>query len=289
MKKDKIPNKAILKICIGICCIIIIICAFFIIRYYLSTEMEAIHVEALRTNYVNYVPSSPNVSSDSTSEKAENETQEQLTTSQNMIQYITVDGYPVPYQSIDFTALQENQNTDIYAWITIPNSTIDYPIVQHPTDNNYYLNHNLNGSAGYPGCIYTENYNTTTWADANTIIYGHNMKNGTMFADLHKYADVAFFEEHPYVYIYSDHYVRIYHVFAAYTFSDEHIYTLCDWNNADAVSNYQTEIFNNSGNFDETVALDNSNKLITLSTCIKNQDDKRFLVQGVLVGEGALE
>lgn len=284
MKKFNLQNKNIIKIGIVVCSIILIICAIFIMRYYLSLETEAVYIEDLRTEYVNYTPSqsAPNseVSSATTEESALPE---------NIMRYITINDYPVPYQIINFNALREYQNSDIYAWITIPDCTIDYPIVQHPTDNNYYIDHNLNGSSGYPGCIYTENYNTTSWNDSNTILYGHNMKNGTMFADLHKYADADFFKEHPYVYIYTDDYVRIYQVFAAYPFSNDHLYTLCDWENEDAVNKYFSGIFSNTGNFNKTVTLDGTSKILTLSTCIKNQNEKRFLVQAVLVGEGGIE
>ena len=106
-------------------------------------------------------------------------------------------GVPIPEKEVDFADLQENTNGDIYAWIHIPDTKIDYPVLQHPTDNSYYLNHNLDGSRGYPGCIYTEDYNKKDFTDPNTVLYGHNMKNGTMFAGLHKYGDSEYLEEHP--------------------------------------------------------------------------------------------
>jgi len=257
--------------------ITIIACGIYIIRYTSSNKKEIARLEAIREDYIRYTPTSQ-----TPVEEPEEEAEPAPAT-------IEVAGYSVPYQQIDFTALRENQNSDIYAWISIPGSAIDYPIVQHPTDNSYYIGHNLNGSSGYPGCIYTENYNSTTWDDTNTIIYGHNMKNGTMFAGLHKYEDATFFEENPYVYIYSENYVRIYQIFAAYTFNNQHVYTLCDWDNPRDVSQYQSDIFNNAGNFDKTITLDGTQKMITLSTCIRNRAENRFLVQAVLVGEGELE
>ena len=81
--------------------------------------------------------------------------------------------------SIDFEALQQ-QNADIYAWIRIPETQIDYPILQHPSDDAYYLNHTVEGTEGLPGSIYTEKVNSKDFTDFNTVIYGHNMKNGTM-------------------------------------------------------------------------------------------------------------
>ena len=100
---------------------------------------------------------------------------------------------PVEYDCpIDFDALWET-NKDVYAWITIPGTVIDYPILQHETDDSYYLNYTIDGVEGYPGCIYTERVNSKEFTDNNTVIYGHNMRNGTMFTDLHKFRDADFF------------------------------------------------------------------------------------------------
>ena len=107
-------------------------------------------------------------------------------------------------------------NPDIYAWITVPGTVIDYPILQHASDNSYYLMHNIDGSYGYPGCIYTENMNSKDFTDNNTVIYGHNMKNGSMFAQLHKFEDPDFFNENREVLIYLPDEVLHYTIFAAH-------------------------------------------------------------------------
>ena len=95
---------------------------------------------------------------------------------------------PVQNQ-VDFEALQEI-NPDVYAWIQIPGTNVNYPILQSVTEaDDYYLNTTIDGKAGYPGSIYTEKYNSTSFTDPVTVVYGHNMKEGTMFADLHKYTN----------------------------------------------------------------------------------------------------
>ena len=94
---------------------------------------------------------------------------------------------------IDFQALQQ-QNPEVYAWIQIPQTAVDYPILQSSTDNSYYLNHTINGEEKKEGAIFTENYNTKTFEDPNTIIYGHDMKNGSMFQSIHQYMDRSFFD-----------------------------------------------------------------------------------------------
>lgn len=80
-----------------------------------------------------------------------------------------LDGIEIPEKNLDWDSLHE-ENQDIYAWIYVPNTTVDYPILQHPTDNSYYLNYNIDGTKGYPGCIYTEDYNSKDFSDINTVI-----------------------------------------------------------------------------------------------------------------------
>ena len=106
-------------------------------------------------------------------------------------------GIPVPDLEVDILNLKETVNPDIYAWIYVPGTKVNYPVLQHPTDDSYYLNYNLDGSKGYPGCIYSEKkYNSQDFWDANTVLYGHNMKNGTMFGSIHKWQDIEYFNEH---------------------------------------------------------------------------------------------
>lgn len=185
---------------------------------------------------------------------------------------------------VDFAGMWK-VNPDVYAWITVPGTSIDYPILQHPSDNTYYLNYNIDGSYGYPGCIYTENMNAKEFTDNNTVIYGHNMKNGTMFAGLHKYEDDSFFEQNSKVYIYTPEKELSYTIFAAYIYDDRHL--LYSFNFADQAV-YSTYLENiqsmrsMNANFREGIEVTAEDKIITLVTCIANQDDKRLLVQAVL-------
>lgn len=197
-------------------------------------------------------------------------------------------GIPIPEKEIDFAELQANTNADIYAWIYLPDSKIDYPIVQHPTDNYYYLNHNLNGSKGYPGCIYTEDYNTKDFTDPNTVIYGHNMKNETMFAGLHNFEDIQYFDENRYVYIYTPDELLVYEIFAAYEYDDKHLLYNYDYTNETIYQNYLNEIGelrSTGGIIKEDIEVTTEDKIITLSTCIANKPNNRYLVQGVLLNE----
>ena len=185
---------------------------------------------------------------------------------------------------VDWEGLWE-VNEDVYAWITIPGTVIDYPILQHATDNTYYLNYNIDGSYGYPGCIYTENMNAKDFTDNNTVIYGHNMKNGSMFAGLHQYEERSFFEEHPQVLIYTPEITYEYTIFAAYIYDDRHLLYSFDFANEDVYASYLDTVLNMrdlSANIRDDIAVTREDSIITLVTCMSNQPDKRLLVQAVL-------
>ncbi len=213
---------------------------------------------------------------------------EELSSLERDIRFLEEHDIPVPEKEIDFAGLQENTNSDIYAWIYVPDTKIDYPVLQHPTDNTYYLNYNIDGSKGYPGCIYTENYNAKDFSDFNTVLYGHNMKNGSMFANLHKFEDAEFFEEHPYVYIYTEDRLLVYQIFASYEFSNTHLMLGYDMKSEAGISNYLEEVedVRDMGrNIREELFPDSGKRIITLSTCIKSKPQSRYLVQGVLLNE----
>lgn len=195
-------------------------------------------------------------------------------------------GIPVPEKTVDIKDLQENTNGDIYAWIYIPDTKIDYPVLQHPTDNLYYLDYNLDGSRGYPGCIYTEDYNAKDFTDPVTVLYGHNMKNGTMFAGLHRYSDSQYMEEHPYVYIYTEEGLLVYEIFAAHEYSDAHILYSHDYTDEGQMETYLEDIKSMrdmTNVLREEVEVTTQDRILTLSTCISSKPNNRFLVQGVLV------
>lgn len=196
-------------------------------------------------------------------------------------------GITIPEKTLDWNALQE-ENEHIYAWIYIPGTKVDYPILQHPTEESYYLDTNIDGSKGYPGCIYTDYINAKDFSDNNTVIYGHNMKDGTMFRTLHDYEDKAFFDENKYAYIYTPDKTFVYEIFAAYEFSDLHLLYGYDMDNQEVFEIYLESVFNTRGmnaHIRTTSVVTKEDKIITLSTCIGNKPNNRYLVQGVLLNK----
>ena len=181
-------------------------------------------------------------------------------------------------------------NPDVYAWITVPGTDIDYPILQHASDNTYYLMHNIDGSYGYPGCIYTENMNSKDFTDNNTVIYGHNMKNGSMFAQLHKFEDPDFFKENREVLIYLPDEVLHYTIFAAHIYDDRHLLYSFDFTDPEVYQKYLDSIFSTrdmSANIDKDITVTTDDQIITLVTCIGSQPSNRLLVHAVLTDREA--
>lgn len=193
----------------------------------------------------------------------------------------------IPEKNIDWDALK-TENPDIYAWIYIPNTQVDYPIVQHPTDDSYYLNHNLDGSEGYPGCIYSESLNKTDFTDPNTVLYGHDMNDGSMFATLHNFEDNQFFEENCFIYIYTPQKNYAYEIYAATEFNDYHILHAYDFQSEASFNQFLNDVENTrtmTSHKRDGIGVAYGRKLLTLSTCIATKPDKRWIVTAVLIND----
>lgn len=198
-------------------------------------------------------------------------------------------GIEIPEKNLDWDALHE-ENEDIYAWICVPDTTVDYPVLQHPTDNAFYLNHNIDGSSGYPGCIYTEDYNSRDFTDPHTVLYGHNLRDKTMFSTLHNFEDEELFAEDHYIFVYTEDYVYVYQIFAAYEFSAIHLLDNYDLTNEYVYEQYIKDIFNvpntssRFNNIRDDIQVTKEDRIITLSTCTSSHNSAfRFLVVGVLL------
>ncbi len=197
---------------------------------------------------------------------------------------------PEPYVSpIDFEKLHA-VNEDIYAWIEIEGTGISYPIVQSQTDDNYYLDHTIEGHKGYPGSIFTSNVNTRDFTDFNTVIYGHNMKDGTMFGDLSSWRDETWLMEHRTIRIYLPEQELTYKVFAAVVYDDRLITSWYDNDDPESCRAFLDTIYGNrdiNSHILDDVAVTQEDRIITLSTCIGGRPNNRYLLLAVLQNEDA--
>ena len=177
---------------------------------------------------------------------------------------------------IDFDKLQA-YNKELVAWIYIPNTKIDYPIARHKDeDQTYYLNYDMYGEPSYSGCIYMEKANKKDFTDNNTVIYGHNMKNGTMFSSLTKYKSQSYYDEHPVLYFYTPN-------------GDYKIELIAGF-----VSKPTGEVYNTNQTYEQVleycshstfcsnVVPNNEDSYITLSTCSYEFENARYVVVGIL-------
>ncbi len=205
-------------------------------------------------------------------------------------------GIEIPEKNLDWDALQE-ENKDIYAWICVPGTDVDYPVLQHETDNSYYLDHNLDGSEGYPGCIYTEDYNSKDFTDIHTVINGHNISiganKGTMFSSLHNFEEDDFFEEDHYIFIYTKEQVFVYQIFAAYEYKAIHLLDNFDYTNEYVYADYLKHIYETKdrvANVRSDIPVTTEDRILTLSTCTSDHDaNLRFLVTGVLLNQNTAD
>ena len=187
---------------------------------------------------------------------------------------------------VDFDKLSEI-NPELYAWIRIPDTQIDYPIAQHAgEDQAYYLHHDLYGNPQFAGCIYSEEPAAKDFSDPVTVLYGHNMKNGSMFQNLYRYLDPDVFGgDDNYIYIYTRDMTLIYEVYAVYYGDDVNISVKYDFTDETELSDYLEGTLSprSMGELvrdDIPVTVDDH--VLTLSTCIFGVPSERLLVQAVL-------
>ncbi len=188
---------------------------------------------------------------------------------------------------IDFESLHK-KNGDIYAWLKVPGTKVDYPVVQHPEDDNFYLKHDAYTKKwASSGAIYTELGNTDTFNDSVTVVYGHNGYGDTMFTTLHKFEGKDFFNKHGEFYIYMPNRKLTYQIVSAFKFDDRHILNCFQLNDTAVLANFLSMVQSpetNNKNVRENFGrrLNNDDKLVILSTCFTNQRNNRYLVCGVL-------
>lgn len=191
---------------------------------------------------------------------------------------------------IDFTALQA-QNPDICGWISIPGTNVDYPILQSGANKkeDYYLDHTPELKSAQKGSIYIQQINNKSFTDKNTLIYGHNMLNGSMFGTLKYYRKTpGFFDQNSVMYIYTPNKVLTYNIYSAFMYDDRHImYSFNQFADDKSFQSFIDETLkpkSMSKHVREGVSVTTKDRIVTLSTCA-GADNERYLVVGVLTDE----
>lgn len=169
----------------------------------------------------------------------------------------------------------------VVGWISIPGTKLSYPLVQGK-DNDWYLNHAWNGRTTSVGSIFLDWRNDAGLTDHHTLIYGHRMKNGSMFATLKYYDDPAYLAEHPSVYIKTEAGVRQYDIFAAYEAPVRSVTYRLDL--PDEAARLELIDFALAQSVvDAGIVPGPADRILTLSTCTGQGYDTRWVVQAVEV------
>ena len=171
-------------------------------------------------------------------------------------------------------------NGDVIALLNIPGAGICYPILQHPTEKDYYLNITIDGDEGYPGSIYTNPIEGKDFATFNTVIYGHNMRDGSFFGSLRNFRDPEYLGEHRQIEIFTDEQKHVYDIFAVVVYGDRNIGDDFDDGSVDDRAAF-LETLKHGG--EGSILLDDievgtSSRLVTLSTCISDMHDNRLIL-----------
>ena len=182
--------------------------------------------------------------------------------------------------TIDFAGLKEI-NEDCVAWIHIEDTAINYPVVQG-SDNSFYLKHLIDGKWNSAGCIFLDSRVDSDLSDRHSIIYGHHMNSGKMFADLEKYKDKGFYEKHPTILFRTIWGNEQYQILSAFTTP---VYTGNDFNyysfiKAQKGADYEYFIreIKRKAIYETGITAEYGDKLLTLSTCEYSQRNGRMVV-----------
>ncbi len=176
---------------------------------------------------------------------------------------------------VDLEALRE-VNPEVVGWVFLPDTKINYPILQGE-DNDFYLNHTWEKIKNPVGSVFMEYRNRPDFTEFNTIVYAHNMNNGSMFADLRDYSTTWFRESHPYVYLVNDQGVFRYEVFSFYKAPvDSFVYGL-SFQQMKTRQNFITSALEESY-ADMGVTPSSTDRILTLSTCSGGTHANRWVV-----------
>jgi len=175
----------------------------------------------------------------------------------------------------------EKINEDYACWIFAPNTQIDYPIA-HGKDNSYYLNRMLNREKNSAGTLFMDYRNLPDFQDPNTLIYGHHMRNDSMFGTLTDYLDQAYFEANPYMILMSPKEIAVLELFAGYTTSEkDHCYDIAITDEED-MRIFLDEAMRKT-EFISGVQVQTFDRLVTLSTCAYAFENARYILLGRIV------
>lgn len=171
--------------------------------------------------------------------------------------------------TIDFSKLKE-QNSDTVAWIKVNNTNIEYPVVK-AQNNDFYLKHSFDKSNNSAGWIFADYRNKFDGTDKNIIIYGHNMKDNSMFGSLKSVINEDWYnnEDNKYITLITENEIQIYEVFSVYQIEKEDYYIQTSFNSETNFNTFAQTIKKRSKK-KFNVDVNKEDNILTLSTCANN-------------------
>ncbi len=181
---------------------------------------------------------------------------------------------------VDFAMLQEI-NEDVIGWLQDGEGTIDYPVVLGE-DNEYYLTHLFNHEQNKLGTLFMDCRNEGGLTDKNTVIYGHNMKDGSMFATLLNYRDQSYYESFPMMTLYTPEGDFTIEFFAGIVADGNYEFIRFQFKDNADFQNY-IDIIKEKSTFESDVEVGPEHRIVTLCTCSYEFDNARYALYGKLV------
>ena len=193
---------------------------------------------------------------------------------------------------VDFRALKE-ENPEIFAWIYIPDTSIDAPVAQSGESDEYYASHNITKENDENGALYIEAANLTSMCDFNTVIHGNTAEDGEsgLFAELYQFSDPDYFDSHERMYLYLEDNVLTYEIFAAYERENNSLIRTYDFTYLSGCDQFLKDMYGirsmnmmiRSGWEDVTPY----HFLVTLTTSRGKDSDSQFIVLAALIEDPA--
>ena len=193
---------------------------------------------------------------------------------------------------VDFRALKE-ENPEIFAWIYIPDTSIDAPVAQSGESDEYYASHNITKENDENGALYIEAANLTSMCDFNTVIHGNTAEDGEsgLFAELYQFSDPDYFDSHEQMYLYLEDNVLTYEIFAAYERENNSLIRTYDFTYLSGCDLFLKDMYGirsmnmmiRSGWEDVTPY----HFLVTLTTSRGKDSDSQFVVLAALIEDPA--
>ena len=248
---------------------VFVVSSYQIISYYLEKKEENDLNQSMIQEAVVSIKSEPIYREVETATKPETSEEEDV---RKVLLY--------PDISVDLEKLKK-EYPKIVGWLYLPDTVINYPVMQDE-DNEYFVFHLPNGAENSAGSIFMDCRNASDLSQKNYVLYGHNMKNNTMFGRILDYRRPEYFDAHPYLFYFTEDAVYRLEIFAGvHTKSDSYVYSVPT--DGEDYRKYLSKLCSSSV-FDSEIQVTSSDQIFVLSTCSGAVgDEKRFVVCAKLV------